>query len=429
MKNDNQIRDIKYFMLGVNILVSLFVVTVVLSTSRNIVEAGKAFEFLSSAERLPYRPASLFVITIICNMCLLFTFFLRQFVLEQGSRAFASTLLVDAGVVALILLLNNANYNGYILWVVANFLQYMESSRRLLVISLGVMLYMLTSSGIVRLLVPVWRVEDYIGYYGGNTTMVLLFIYYGFEGLNLVSFLLFSSYIIQTQKDIIEEVNTLYGQLRVANEELKELADIKEKMGQTKERNRLAREIHDTLGHSLTGISVGLDAVLAMVDKNPEMAKEQLKVILSVAREGMADVRHSVSTLRVDDVEHVSLQSRLDQMIKQTQRATNVSISFIVNDELKYEEYESNLIFRVIQESITNAIRHGGASAVTILCGLSDGQYQIRIKDNGKGCAEIKPGFGLTHMKERVSMLHGTLSFSSDNGFCVDVRLPIRGEG
>ena len=80
----------------------------------------------------------------------------------------------------------------------------------------------------------------------------------------MISFTVFCIKVIQEQKDIIDEKNKLYGELKKANEKLKEYADIKEKMGQTKERNRLAMEIHDSVGHSLTGISVGVDTCLAI---------------------------------------------------------------------------------------------------------------------------------------------------------------------
>ena len=83
-------------------------------------------------------------------------------------------------------------------------------------------------------------------------------------------------------------------------------------------------------------------------------------------------------------------------------------------------------MYRVVQESITNAIRHGKASKIHIEIVRIDGDLHIVITDNGKGCTQIKPGFGLHHMNERVEMLGGDLRYKSGNGFEVHARIPIR---
>ena len=80
----------------------------------------------------------------------------------------------------------------------------------------------------------------------------------------------------------------------------------------------------------------------------------------------------------------------------------------------------------MVHEGITNAIRHGHASRIFINFKKVDIWLVIRIRDNGIGCKDIHKGFGLTHMKERVDMLHGTVTYSSNNGFQVVAKLPIR---
>ena len=87
---------------------------------------------------------------------------------------------------------------------------------------------------------------------------------------------------------------------------------------------------------------------------------------------------------------------------------------------------EEDTIYRIVQEGITNAIRHGHASRIFINFKKVDIWLVIRIRDNGIGCKDIHKGFGLTHMKERVDMLHGTVTYSSNNGFQVVAKLPIR---
>ena len=95
-------------------------------------------------------------------------------------------------------------------------------------------------------------------------------------------------------------------------------------------------------------------------------------------------------------------------------------------DDMELEDDEEDTIYRIVQEGITNAIRHGHASRIFINFKKVDIWLVIRIRDNGIGCKDIHKGFGLTHMKERVDMLHGTVTYSSNNGFQVVAKLPIR---
>lgn len=112
-------------------------------------------------------------------------------------------------------------------------------------------------------------------------------------------------------------------------------------MGETKERNRLAREIHDTLGHILTGISVGIDAVLVLMDIAPDKAKEQLEGIGDTARRGLQDVRRSVRKLKPDALERMSLNNAIHQMIEDMSKVTNTKIYFVsYMEELEFEADE-----------------------------------------------------------------------------------------
>ena len=95
-------------------------------------------------------------------------------------------------------------------------------------------------------------------------------------------------------------------------------------------------------------------------------------------------------------------------------------------DNLKFDEDEENIIYRVIQESITNSIRHGNASKIWVQIDKLNAEIKLHIKDNGSGCEQINPGFGIKHMMERIGMLNGTVSFNGEHGFEVDVRIPIR---
>lgn len=225
----------------------------------------------------------------------------------------------------------------------------------------------------------------------------------------------------------IEEVNKLYHDLQNANEQLSEYADMAEKMAQTNERNRIAREIHDTLGHRLTGIIAGLDACLALADVAPQEVKKQLGVLADVSREGIKEVRRSVSELRPDAVEKLSLNAAIRKMVTDMGKVTDTQIYFDAGGEkLEFGDDESNIIYRVIQESITNAVRHGHAGQIWVSLKRIDGEVLLEIRDDGIGCKELNSGFGTRHMKERIEMLGGTIAFDGQKGFTVTAHIPIR---
>lgn len=222
----------------------------------------------------------------------------------------------------------------------------------------------------------------------------------------------------------LEEANTRLFEM---NNQLKDYAAMQKQMGEIEERNRIAREIHDTLGHTMTGLSAGIDACIALIDYSVDETKKQLNIISEVARQGLKDVRRSMKKLRPDTLEKESLESAIQKLITETMDTSKVSIEFhSFLSTLSFEDDEEDTIYRIIQEGITNAIRHGHATRIFINLKKVDIWLVIRIRDNGMGCKDIHKGFGLTHMNERVEMLHGTVTYSSNNGFQIVAKLPIR---
>jgi len=412
-----------------NLFSVLFIVEVISKTTEIICQRSLAKNLINLVEAVPFYPRRMFLISCVCCLLLLLDFLLRQLVFPKNDRGIYVTLLFDALIIVFLMVLMNCNYNGIVLWILANIVYYIDNKRKYLALGLGILIYMVSNFGMLNAYFPLYSIQSYIFYYSWKMQQLLFFVYYLISALNLIVFVIFCVYVIQEQKNIVAEVNALYEQLRHANEELKAYADIKEKMGETKERNRLAREIHDTLGHSLMAISVGIDACLAIIDSNPQKAKKQLEIISSVTRDGINDVRKSVSSLRPDALKSESLKQNLQKLIERTCRATGVSISFDCCEELNFEEDEANAIFRVAQESVTNAIRHGNATKIGIRITRKNDLLTLSIADNGVGCKEFKSGFGIMHMKERISLLHGTIEFVSEKGVTVTAMIPLREGG
>ena len=163
------------------------------------------------------------------------------------------------------------------------------------------------------------------------------------------------------------------------------------------------------------------------MDIAPEATKEQLKAIADVARQGMTDVRRSVNALRPDALEKLNLEKALSQMIYEIQYATSAEILYQCTTRLNcFNEDEEDIIYRIVQESITNSIRHGKAKQIKIQIDREYNILKMHIEDNGIGCDNIEKGFGLHHMEERLSMLGGKLQYNGEDGFTVDAQIPIR---
>jgi signal transduction histidine kinase len=240
-------------------------------------------------------------------------------------------------------------------------------------------------------------------------------------------FILYMVVMTLSQTSEKERILRLNSQLQMANRKLEEYAQEQVRMTETRERNRLAREIHDTLGHSLTGIITGIEACIMLMDIAPEATKEQLRAIAEVARNGITDVRHSVNALRPDALETLSLESAIRKLVEESEKSTGVKIDLVFPENLQdLDQDEEDVLYRIVQESITNAIRHGKATHIDVRMEHVDNDLRIRIADNGKGCDNIQSGFGLHHMQERIDMLKGTLSYSGKDGFVIEAVVPIR---
>ena len=152
-----------------------------------------------------------------------------------------------------------------------------------------------------------------------------------------------------------------------------------------------------------------------------------LEGIGDTARRGLQDVRRSVRKLKPDALERMSLNNAIHQMIEDMSKVTNTKIYFVsYMEELEFEADEEEVIYRIIQESTTNAIRHGKATEIWIRISEKDEELMIIISDNGCGCESIKEGFGLKHIRERVELLNGEVNYQGMIGFTIIAKIPIR---
>ncbi|WP_225895871.1 PAS domain-containing protein [Dendronalium phyllosphericum] len=184
------------------------------------------------------------------------------------------------------------------------------------------------------------------------------------------------------------------------------------------ERNRMAREIHDTLAQSFTGILLQVGAATQVLADDPEATQVHLEMIEELARAGLAGARRSVAALRPRLLEEGNLESALHRIVAQM-RATTDTALICETQGTAYSlptEVENNLL-RIGQEALTNAIKYAGASEIRVELAYNETQCTLRVKDNGRGfgvgCIPLSGGFGLLGMSERAERIGAQLTIQS----------------
>lgn len=425
---------LKISMVAINFIAVLFITLLIYITTRNICDRFIAREYINSVSSIPWNPFRNIIISVVLLCVIALSNIIRDFICKN-SKVMYLALFIDLLISFAIIYFLNFNYNGILFLVIANVITYTKGVReRYLLMLLSVAAILIADYQLISINFNLYSINDYIGFYDASMQQTLMACYNTVVSVNMVLFIIYCISVIQNQRGTIDEVNTLYEKLskanedlRIANEQLKEYSKITEKMGETRERNRLAREIHDTLGHTLTGILAGLDACLTTIDISPQETKKQLEMIAGVTRQGINEVRRSVNKLRPDALERLNLESAIRKMIIEVESVSNTRITFVSEvAPLKFDADEEDAIYRVIQESITNAIRHGKATQIRIHIESVNGEIILTIKDNGVGCKEMKKGFGTRHIVERIQMLKGSVEFDGSDGFTVTARIPIR---
>lgn len=183
------------------------------------------------------------------------------------------------------------------------------------------------------------------------------------------------------------------------------------------ERNRMAREIHDTLAQAFTGISLQLEAARNILSTQPEAIQERLLRAKNLAHEGIIEARRSVRALRPEALESSDLATALRQLMLKMLSGTDIKAEIFIEGEPQplNPEVEVNL-FRITQEAITNTLQHAQSSKICLLLIHENDTVHLQIKDDGKGFNPqllLGEGFGLIGMQERCDWLKGNLTINS----------------
>ncbi len=213
-----------------------------------------------------------------------------------------------------------------------------------------------------------------------------------------------------------------------ANQRLREDSAHIETLATFAERNRLAREVHDNLGHYLTIINVQLEAARAMLDVDPTRTRSALEHAQKLTRDGLGEIRESVAALRTLPTENRSLPEALADLVRESQ-AAGVPTTLLVPGALPpLSSPVKFALYRIAQEGLTNVRKYAHATHVDLTLDGTEGHLvRLRVQDDGVGAQCTTDGFGLLGARERVRTLGGQLRTASSPGagFLLEVELPL----
>jgi signal transduction histidine kinase len=210
----------------------------------------------------------------------------------------------------------------------------------------------------------------------------------------------------------------LLVELQQAHRQLQQYATQVEELAVVRERNHLAREVHDTLGHQLTVAVVQLEGAQRLITTDPQRAAQMVATVREQVKSGLGELRRIVATLRAAEEEDAPLLQALHSLINQFQDATSLPVKTNLPAALPTLSIPlRQTIYRATQEALTNIQKHAHASQVTLDLSQQSGWLVLEIGDNGCGIQPGgKEGFGLKGLKERAALLNGTFEIRPNAG-------------
>ena len=431
MRPQKSIFYSKIALMVINLLAIVYNASIYLFATNYVAAKGFSHSLLERLDAIPGSPSLIFWVSISMYACLLLVMYYRERHPNQLS-VYDKATIIEILLMLVIFSVLHSSYNGLLLLVFADIFygsKEFNSSKdkkywfSFIILSFGMLL--LSNYDLMSLFIKLPSLDTYIRFYPESVRLLLLFGKNFLYSLNIVVFmisLLFYILLAITERHRIEEELRMASQ---ANRELNSYLALSEKIAEDRERKRIAREIHDTLGHALTGISAGIDAVKVLVDIDTNRAKEQLNNVSVVVRDGIRDVRGSLNKMRPGALENNTLKEALIKIIREYEAISNLEIHLCYEwDNIDLDIAKEDIVFRVIQESITNSVRHGHAKTIWIELLEEDEAYVMTIQDDGVGFDELHYGYGLKQMQERLMIIGGSVRFENRDGFYTHIEIP-----
>jgi len=430
MRPQKSIFYSKIALMVINLVAIVYNASIYLFATNYVAAKGFSHSLLERLDAIPGSPSLIFWVSISLYGSLLLVMYYRERHPNQLS-VYDKATIIEILLMLVIFSVLHSSYNGLILLVFADIFygskEFNASKDKkywfsFIILSFGMLL--LSNYDLMSLFIKLPSLDTYIRFYPESVRLLLLFGKNFLYSLNIVVFmisLLFYILSAITERHRIEEELRMASQ---ANRELNSYLALSEKIAEDRERKRIAREIHDTLGHALTGISAGIDAVKVLVDIDTNRAKEQLNNVSVVVRDGIRDVRGSLNKMRPGALENNTLREALIKIIREYEAISNLEIHLRYEwDNIDLDIAKEDIVFRVIQESITNSVRHGHAKTIWIEL-LEEEFYVMTIRDDGVGFDELHYGYGLKQMQERLMIIGGSVRFENRDGFYTYIEIP-----
>lgn len=232
-----------------------------------------------------------------------------------------------------------------------------------------------------------------------------------------------------------KEAQKLYDKLKVseekliyANNELEGYLHSIEEVTLLKERNRISREIHDSVGHALSTAMIQLSAMEAIAAKEGSSIRPMANNLRNFINESFQDVKKAVRELKPDEYDNYQGLLRIQEVCKNFEKMSGIEVKSIISKgEWSLSSKQINHIYRITQEVLSNSLRHGKATLIKVIMNFTDDEFVISFNDNGIGTDEIKEiGVGLKSIRERTEEINGIVDMKSSKGkgFFIKVIVP-----
>jgi len=217
---------------------------------------------------------------------------------------------------------------------------------------------------------------------------------------------------------VIGAVNAHFAQVGRANRRLRMAQDEIEHLAKVAERERIARDLHDVLGHTLSLIILKSELASKLADRDPQRAREEIRDVERISREALSEVRQAVRGYRA------GLQQELDGAA-QMLRAGSIELTTQCQP-VPLAPAQEAILALALREAVTNVVRHSEAMRSTIEIGRVDGEIRLVVSDDGRGGAQ-DDGAGISGMRERIAALGGRVTRDGSRGTTLTVTLPLLG--
>ncbi len=258
---------------------------------------------------------------------------------------------------------------------------------------------------------------------GNNQSLFSMF------GNDLLYYLLGLLIMLSIREILIQKnkMQILNNELNNKNVQMEEYQNKLSELALSAERNRVAQELHDSLGHTLMAVRMNIKVLERLNHNDTEKEKKIINSLDEIVQDGINQLRETVFQLKNDN-ETKSLKSSLQEMIDYLSLNGESQIYLDFNDIVDECLPEiRDAIYKAVKECITNSIRHGKANRIKICISEDNKLIHLNITDNGVGCSKIEKSFGLQGIEQRFSALHGQTSYKSegDKGFIFQANVPI----